>query len=127
MAAGMDDYLAKPIDPAALEAIVLKWTGRSHVVTTQPPAELMTVLREKFVARCQQDLTALSALSARDDAREVRAIVHRLAGSAATFGYPDAGRVALIVDQAYSTGRPPSSAEIEAVKEALGAVCAQAA
>lgn len=127
MAAGMDDYLAKPIDPAALEAIILKWTGRPHVVATQPSAELMTALREKFVARCQQDLTALSALSARDNAREVRAIVHRLAGSAATFGYPDAGRVALIVDQAYSTGRPPSGEEIEAVKEALGAVCAKAA
>ncbi|MGD9815014.1 MAG: PAS domain S-box protein [Hyphomonadaceae bacterium] len=127
MAAGMDDYLAKPIDPVALEAILLKWTGRPHVVATQPTAELMTALREKFVDRCANDLAALAHLSARADAREVRAIVHRLAGSAATFGYPDAGRAALAVDQAYCAGRAPSEAEITAVLEALGAVCAAAA
>lgn len=127
MAAGMDDYLAKPIDPDALEAIILKWTGRLHVVASQPSPELMATLREKFVARCQQDLTSLSNLSARDDAREVRAIVHRLAGSAATFGYPDAGRAALTVDQAYAAGRPPSDEDIRAVISALSAVCAQAA
>jgi PAS domain S-box-containing protein len=127
LAAGMDDYLAKPIDPGELEAIILKWTGRPHVVAAKPSAELMTALREKFVARCRHDLTALRSLSALDDAPEVRAIVHRLAGSAATFGYPEAGRAALIVDQAYSTGSPPSRDEIEAVKKALGAVCAEAA
>jgi len=119
LSAGMNDYLAKPIDPSALEAIILKWTGQAHPLGPTPSAAHMTILCAKFVARCEEDERALARLSPLEHPKEVRAIAHRLAGSAATFGFPDAGRAALTVDQAYAEGRLPTDAQIQAVLHAL--------
>jgi PAS domain S-box-containing protein len=124
-AAGMSDYLAKPIDPEALQAIVRKWTGEAAQSTLATQSAL-EALRIKFVARCLADHEALERLRLPEDVREIRAIVHRLAGSAATFGFPDAGLAALAVDQALSSGSAPKPEDVEMVLAALKRICAGA-
>ena len=65
---------------------------------TDPLAQL----RADFLARCGADLRRLKALEPSDP--EVRAIAHRLAGAAGSFGYPDLSEVAAQVDDGSRDG-----------------------
>ena len=60
---------------------------------TDPLAQL----RADFLARCGADLRHLEALEPSDP--EVRAIAHRLAGAAGSFGHPELSDVAAQVDE----------------------------
>lgn len=45
-AAGMDDYLTKPVQPAVLAKAIRAWSGQKHIVDTQPavmPSDEITV------------------------------------------------------------------------------------
>lgn len=59
----------------------------------------IAALRSLFVERCRDDLRDIRRLRDRSDPDALRAIVHRLAGAAGLFGFPDISRAALIVDQ----------------------------
>jgi HPt (histidine-containing phosphotransfer) domain-containing protein len=54
----------------------------------------MDALRERFRSRVAEDRDAMTAAWARADHRLLRARAHRLAGVAATFGYPEVGDAA---------------------------------
>lgn len=59
----------------------------------------IATLRPLFVERCRDDLRDIRRLRERSDMDGLCAIVHRLAGAAGSFGFPDISRAALIVDQ----------------------------
>jgi CheY-like chemotaxis protein/HPt (histidine-containing phosphotransfer) domain-containing protein len=88
--AGMNDYLAKPITPAALFAVLEKWTNQSEQpVGTAEPEEGLAELREEFVAQCGTDLARVKSLLAcgTPGAREeLKRLVHRVAGTAGMLG-----------------------------------------
>jgi signal transduction histidine kinase/CheY-like chemotaxis protein/HPt (histidine-containing phosphotransfer) domain-containing protein len=113
MAAGMDDYLSKPIRSAALEAAVERCLpgggngGRSDAarepLPPQPvedvldqavvgqlreslPAETRTQLIDTFEKQYTKCLREIAAAVGRDDREEVRRTAHLLKGSSASLG-----------------------------------------
>jgi PAS domain S-box-containing protein len=113
LAAGMDDYLAKPFAPAALRAAVERWTAVANVAAPAdapvarpeaasaaadgtPPvdrtalaevtggdAEFERELIEVFVASGDRELAALLAALATPDLAQVRRHAHALKGASA--------------------------------------------
>jgi CheY-like chemotaxis protein/HPt (histidine-containing phosphotransfer) domain-containing protein len=106
LAAGMDDYLAKPLRAHALERMLERYAGGDTASADSPsgvnstrgeqntkkPAELdMTIKRsprlvELFVSRVPQNLEDLDRSIERADARSVRSHAHKLKGSCLAIG-----------------------------------------
>jgi HPt (histidine-containing phosphotransfer) domain-containing protein len=63
-------------------------------------------LQERFLDRCRQDLEVIR--SERDPER-LRAVVHRLAGAAGTFGFSELSTQAGEVDDTLVEGKTPSA------------------
>jgi two-component system, sensor histidine kinase and response regulator len=115
LAAGMDDYLSKPIKPEALEAMLEKWTNDPNSSPKQPDAEtveanhlsnpldghvlakLRKALRGKskdfisnlidlFMSDAQPRIEALREAIAKNDATALWQVAHALKGSCANLG-----------------------------------------
>jgi CheY-like chemotaxis protein/HPt (histidine-containing phosphotransfer) domain-containing protein len=103
--AGMNDYLAKPITPAALIAAIDKWAGagRSPREVAPQADQSMTELRDEFVAQCAKDLARVKSLLAcgTPGAREgLKRLVHRVAGTAGMLGLANMSICARELDEA---------------------------
>src|SRR5439155_9081798 len=107
-AAGMDDYLAKPIDPAVLDATLTRWTsGFARAAPTtatadrvtegvearldelrelDPTGELTSRLVESFLDRAPAYLRAMADAVERHDAGAVATQAHGLTGAAGNMG-----------------------------------------
>jgi signal transduction histidine kinase/DNA-binding response OmpR family regulator len=113
LAAGMDGYLGKPIDPKALYAEVED--GLTHVLTDAPPATVKTTAIDRdellrrlygdeqlaadvirlFVGECPTLVDAVGSALAKRDVELVKRAAHTLKGSASTaaaHGVADAAR-----------------------------------
>jgi CheY-like chemotaxis protein len=114
LAAGMDDYLAKPIRPKDIRAIIERWGSQSApaeqpVMTTpevtpsvpaeEPPVEMdrlndltdgsaesLRELVELFFKQTAQQLAQLEAAARANKADDVRRVAHSCAGASATLG-----------------------------------------
>jgi CheY-like chemotaxis protein len=110
VAAGMDDYLSKPIDPRAFLALVERWTQRrepgqvkpSPVVATPQAlaldesrlANLAELLPEAefdalitmWLGSTAERLACVAALAEADDLAGLRAVAHDLVSTAGNFG-----------------------------------------
>ncbi|GAC1531280.1 MAG: hypothetical protein NVS3B12_07010 [Acidimicrobiales bacterium] len=120
LAAGMDDYVTKPVMRDALRETLSRWTQPSSQLASTPPepdhfsgddtavldarvvAELQQLGREGgeiaeviiiFTRRCAERFDELSRAIDAGDAETVTQVAHSLRGSAATFG---ANRVAML-------------------------------
>ena len=113
LAAGMDDYVPKPVSPEQLEAVMRRWVSETAVSETDPPhppgwvaratsgpldwdvlGELLAMTRPEFL----QDLlglflrdsrkmvTELAQAKIADDHATWRQVAHKLRGSCATVG-----------------------------------------
>jgi HPt (histidine-containing phosphotransfer) domain-containing protein len=60
----------------------------------------MEALKQRFIARCAEDLVQLQAYQdgAQSNAEALRAIVHRMAGSAGIFGFANVSALAATLD-----------------------------
>ncbi|HTI97496.1 MAG TPA: response regulator [Dongiaceae bacterium] len=105
LAAGMDDYLTKPIDPAALATMLQKWISRNHAAsapTSPAPAngaafidypsllrrclgkpELAARLVRKLAEQAEQDWKDIGQAVAQNNPAALAAAAHRLKGAAA--------------------------------------------
>ncbi len=83
----------------------------------------MEALRAQFIDRCRDDLARLDALT--EEHVEVAAIVHRLAGAAGSFGFPQVSRIAAAIDLRTRNGVPPSARELDVLKSDLRKVIGQ--
>ena len=94
--AGMSDHLPKPITPAALFAILGKWTEEPEE-PAGPPGEPLTPdvsqeLRDEFVRDCARDLARIRVLlnsRAPGALEELRRVAHRISGTGAMVGLAD--------------------------------------
>jgi PAS domain S-box-containing protein len=111
LAAGMDDYLSKPLDPGALDAVLTRWSSRPETPTRGTPAaepgdgaeamarrledwlgrlphDKVWALVDLFRARMPAQIAAIGEALAREDASGLAAVAHALRGSAGHFGTP---------------------------------------
>jgi len=108
LAAGMNDYVAKPLAPESLKMMVAKWAGAGPGSAPAPapaqvlPPHLLTALQERFIERSRADLALILA---RDAETDLRAVVHRAAGTAGSLGYGALSEAALALDLKLSEGQ----------------------
>jgi len=83
----------------------------------------MQALAERFRQRALRDLDLLRSHVAADDlgAAEVEKTAHKLAGSAALFGFPGVGEAARVIDRAFSDGGRPTRPMLETLLTRLAA------
>jgi two-component system sensor histidine kinase/response regulator len=113
LAVGMDDYIAKPIRPEALEAVLRRWVpqpaaepagtggpaapvghGATHTVLDETVLEKLEKLAPELAAEViaiylddtPRQLAALRDAARAGDAAAVARVAHQLRGSAATMG-----------------------------------------
>ncbi|MDZ4113705.1 MAG: Hpt domain-containing protein [Brevundimonas sp.] len=73
----------------------------------------IAALRSLFVERCRTDLDELGRLLERRDVAGVGDIVHRIAGAAGSFGFPEISAAALVVDQQIRNNEEAREADLE--------------
>jgi signal transduction histidine kinase/CheY-like chemotaxis protein len=121
LAAGMDDYLAKPVDPNALGAKLAKWIPQSTPAAPSPTAvpagvldypdllqrcrggvELAARLVGKLVEQAGEDARGISLAIHQHNAGALAASAHRLKGASANVS---AGNLRLLAAELESFGR----------------------
>ena len=126
-AAGMDDYLAKPLAPESLKLMVAKWlrAGLPRAGASPLPAisaHMLADLQQRFIERSRGDLELVLARKAETD---LRAVVHRSAGTAGSLGFAALSAAALALDRKLNEGKPLSGEDwapfIEALRETVKA------
>ncbi len=129
LAAGMDDYLAKPIEVAKVLAVMEKWVSldlfqggkTSRDTEFSPPADVIFDI-EEFVSRAMGDLElsryvasvfmenapayidAIRAALTAEDASALRQSAHKLKGAAATMALQQLSETAGLLEELAGTG-----------------------
>jgi len=115
LAAGMDDYLAKPIRPSDVRAVIERWSPQLNRAASTPPAappaaevsppteespvemdrlldlgggsaESLRELVDLYIKQTAEQLAQLEAAVRANKADEVRQVAHSCAGASATLG-----------------------------------------
>ncbi|MBA2956431.1 response regulator [Nocardioides sp. MAH-18] len=141
MAAGMDDFLTKPVDPRALAAVLEQWVGAGQAVAERRTLPLVTEdsspldglalerldeLRDldpgntayldraigNFVANTPATLASIREAMADGDAHALKQVSHKLAGGALNLGVMAAGRTAQEIELVADTGSTDGAATL---------------
>lgn len=89
--------ITKPFETMGLGKAILTLVERAPIDRDreEKPTQTPLSLTEKFKARCAQEAEAISAFGEGQlNGAELIALLHRIAGSGATFGYPDLSALA---------------------------------
>ena len=104
-AAGMNDYVAKPLAAESLKVVVAKWSRArpqsSYASAQTVPPLVFAELQRQFIERSRADLDLVLARQPQSD---LRSIVHRAAGTAGSLGFSALSLAALALDQKLSGG-----------------------
>jgi PAS domain S-box-containing protein len=123
LAAGMNDHLAKPFRVESLLAVIAKWTSQQLAREANPAlAVAMDDLRDRFLKRSQEDCSSLRKLretTGDGEQAELAFLIHRLAGTAGTFGFDEVGKIAGRLDETMGEGGRLHRAEIDPLIAAL--------
>jgi CheY-like chemotaxis protein len=133
LAAGMDDYIAKPVLVANVEVVLSRWLGGEVTARTVAGSarwaesardvldpdrlaelgqldstgdgwEFLRMLVDCFLTRAPTDLASLGAAVQRGDATAIYQVTHRLKGAAATIGSPGMVEVCQALETLASSG-----------------------
>ncbi|HLN77695.1 MAG TPA: response regulator [Nocardioidaceae bacterium] len=153
LAAGMDDFLTKPVNPDVLGAMLRRWLSGEVAALGADPAEgpvggvldrdRLDMLRDldpgstdyldkaigNFVARVPDSVHAMRSAIAAADEEALTHAAHRLKGSALNLGLPAVGHLAheleLLGDTGSTTGAPALLDDLEvALTQAVSEVLA---
>jgi PAS domain S-box-containing protein len=140
LAAGFDDYLAKPFKPDALLAITRSWTSAKPRVGARPlPADddFMEGLRYEFRLRLGRDIEAIERLGPKlltgdGEARaaagtDLLAVVHRLTGTAGSLGFDEIGALASRLNSECAVREPVAAERLAPLVDSLLSACRQTA
>ncbi|HSE55894.1 MAG TPA: response regulator, partial [Nocardioidaceae bacterium] len=145
LAAGMDDFLTKPVNPEALGAMLRRWLtgeGDGHNVVPEQKTrkagvldlDRLDMLRDldpdstsyldkaigNFVARAPESVHAIRAATSTHDHEALTYAAHRLKGSALNLGLPAVGHLAHELELLGDTGiTGETGALVEDLEEAL--------
>ena len=134
IAAGMDDYLSKPIERAKLAEMMAKWVPlRPQSPAPTEPTPATGVSRPELTALFLEDaparLAELDAAVRQGDRDALRRAAHQLKGTAATVGATDVARSAAQLERA-AEGSPLDAVsdllatlnmELDRIRRAAGA------
>lgn len=81
--------------------------------------DALAALRSLFIERCRKDLTELDRLRSESDTAAIGAIVHRLAGAAGSFGFPEISERASAIDQQLRDGHRAPEHDVDTLLELL--------
>jgi len=111
LAAGMDDYISKPINESHMVSTIQRWLRSTHDVSAGEGASMMATpagsiqvhakagledLIPDFISNRRRDLVSLAEAAKRGDLPAVRTIGHGMKGSGTSYGFPaltDIGRL----------------------------------
>jgi signal transduction histidine kinase/HPt (histidine-containing phosphotransfer) domain-containing protein len=138
-AAGMDDYLSKPIRPGDIRGIIEKWglsansTGEARFLpvpkietaAAEPPVEMdrlndltdgnadsLRELVELYFKQTTQQFEQIKAAIAANKADEVRRVAHSCAGASATLGMMRLGQLMRDLEKAGAAGALTNAIQI---------------
>lgn len=83
---GMNDVLTKPVNLAALSAMLLTWCGDAVVMQQVVPNEVEAPSRDELYVSLKEDLRQLRTAIAAGDRRYMRHYTHRIRGVALMHG-----------------------------------------
>ncbi len=124
LSAGMNGHIAKPILDDDLLRAVAAWTQASepHPVLHEAHACVVSDLQQRFAERLIEDRAAIeAAIVSNPQSPDIRSLVHRLAGSAGSFGFVEIGTRACAIDEVLAQGKPASPQDLA---DLLGAMSA---
>jgi HPt (histidine-containing phosphotransfer) domain-containing protein len=140
LAAGMDDYLSKPLRPHELDAVLERWLGAEPTPPATPPEateggalvdearmrvfrddypEIVDQLVDLFVDSTPPLLEELRDGAGRGDAEAVRRAAHKLKGSCQNIGASWLATLASEIEQ----GETPAATGIAGLEEVFEATC----
>ncbi|GAB1393507.1 hypothetical protein MASR1M60_16700 [Rhodocyclaceae bacterium] len=138
LAAGMDDYLSKPIDPEQLRNTLTQWapTMATSAASPLPPpdfsalrqlcsndAAVLSELLTLFIETTPPLLDKLNDALARQDAAATKAAAHELKGACGNLGFDSMMRIARQLETSLSSG---DRGRTQALAAELGAAYTQA-
>jgi len=140
LAAGMDDYLSKPIRPGDIRGIIEKWSSQANPTVEMKPspapktessaasespvemdrlndltdgnADNLRELVELYFKQTAQQFEQIKAAIAANKADEVRRVAHSCAGASATLGMMRLGQLMRDLEKAGAAGTLTNAAPI---------------
>jgi signal transduction histidine kinase/DNA-binding response OmpR family regulator len=111
LAAGMDDYVPKPLEPDALDAVLARWVTPSSIddatlerlraeFSALNRPEALDVVIADFLETLPGRIAAITAAVGDGDSEQVRIEAHSLKGAAATLGGTRLARVCAALEEA---------------------------
>lgn len=127
--AGMTGHIAKPFTAQILQDAISMWARSDNhsapfreAANDFPLSPELLALQRRFVDRSANDAEEIRCFltepTIEQEAR-IKTIVHRLAGTAGSLGFQDAGGIALAIDASISAGAPMRVDELEVLWSVL--------